>query len=192
MEPAYSFDGFIGIFDNYFEDAYINELINYYNKLDDLHLWQGAAKPKHLRDDEQLYMMDPNRIHSVHPHYINYFFHVIWEQVFPIYKSEFSILDEKKLVGDQLKMKKIKPGGGFHQWHYEALSSHADSKVVCQIYMNNVEEAGETEFLYQNKRISPKKNRLLLWPADWTYTHRGNPPIGKKDKYILTTWLREE
>ena len=57
--------------------------------------------------------------------------------------------------------------------------------------MNDIDEAGETEFLYQNKRLVPKKNRLLIWPADWTHTHRGNPPIGQKDKYILTTWIQE-
>jgi len=192
MEPSFKFDKFVGVFDNYFENAYIDELIQYYNKFNDLHLWQGKAKPKHLRDDEQLYLMDPNRIHDVHPHYINYFFHIIWEQVFPIYKQEFSVLDESKMIGDQLKMKRIAPGGGFHQWHYEALGSHTKRKLVCQLYMNDIEEAGETEFLYQNSRFKPVKNRLLVWPADWTHTHRGNPPIGETDKYILTTWLREE
>jgi hypothetical protein len=57
--------------------------------------------------------------------------------------------------------------------------------------MNDIDDAGETEFLYQNMRIKPKKNKLLIWPADWTHTHRGNPPIGNTDKYILTTWLLE-
>ena len=59
------------------------------------------------------------------------------------------------------------------------------------MYLNDIDEAGETEFLYQNKRISPKQGRVLMWPADWTHSHRGNPPIGKEDKYILTTWLEQ-
>ena len=59
------------------------------------------------------------------------------------------------------------------------------------MYLNDIDEAGETEFLYQNKRFAPKKNRLLLWPADWSHTHRGNPPIGNTNKYILTTWIQE-
>lgn len=192
QKESYSFDGFIGIFENYFDEQYISELIRYYQTINDLNLWQGKAQPKHIRDDEQLYFLDPNRIHDVHPHFVNYFFHVIWEKIFPIYSKEFSILCEKKLKGDQVKMKRIAPGAGFHQWHYESLGVHSNRKLVIQLYMNDIDEAGETEFLYQNKRISPKRNRLLVWPSDWTHTHRGNPPIGKTDKYILTTWLMEE
>ena len=36
-----------------------------------------------------------------------------------------------------------------------------------------------------------EEGRLLVFPADWTHTHRGNPPIGTSNKYIITTWLFE-
>ena len=56
------------------------------------------------------------------------------------------------------------------------------------LYLNDVEEGGETEFLYLKKRFKPIKNRLLLWPAGYTHTHRGNQPINQS-KYILTGWI---
>ena len=88
-----------------------------------------------------------------------------------------------------VKAKKIPIGGGFHQWHYEndglLLSPR---KVVIQLYLNTIEEGGETEFLYINKRVKAKQGSVLIFPAAFTHTHRGNPPIGK-DKYILTSWL---
>ena len=95
------------------------------------------------------------------------------------------------MEADGLKMKSIKPGGGFHDWHYESGKDQPARKVVIQMYLNDIDEAGETEFLYQNKRFAPKKNRLLVWPADWSHTHRGNPPIGSTTKYSLTTWIQE-
>ena len=45
-----------------------------------------------------------------------------------------------------------------------------------------------TEFLYQAKRIRPEQGLALIWPADFTHTHRGNPPLAET-KYIVTSWF---
>jgi len=58
------------------------------------------------------------------------------------------------------------------------------------LYLNTVSEGGETEFLYLHRRIKPLQGRLLIFPASFTHTHRGNPPLSG-DKYILTSWLEE-
>lgn len=189
-EQTVSFDGFIGEFDGFIDESYCREIIQYYKSFDDLHVFQGRYMPKHLRDDEGLFFLDPVRIKDLHPHYSQYFFDVLKEHLLPVYYDKFSILQEREYNCKQLKMKKITAGGGYHQWHYESSKSDLDRKLVVQVYLNDVKEGGETEFLYQNKRIDAKRGKVLIWPADWTYTHRGNPPIGQ-DKYILTTWLSE-
>tara|TARA_B100000965_G_scaffold385253_1_gene386282 strand:+ start:464 stop:1036 length:573 start_codon:yes stop_codon:yes gene_type:complete len=105
------------------------------------------------------------------------------------YLQSYSLLKQERLIMYDVKAKKIPIGGGFHQWHYEndglLLSPR---KVVIQLYLNTIEEGGETEFLYINKRVKAKQGSVLIFPAAFTHTHRGNPPIGK-DKYILTSWL---
>ncbi len=74
-------------------------------------------------------------------------------------------------------------------WHSDADGwMNGRRIIVVTLYLNTVEEGGETEFLYQQKRILPTQGTLVLFPAGWTHTHRGNPPL-KGDKYILTTWL---
>jgi hypothetical protein len=186
-------DGFIGIFDNVYEDQYITDLLAFFNAQENIKFIEETKNrtEKHLRDMDELYLADPLTIHHVPAMFSNHFFGKLWNDVYPVYKKEFSILSELQMQGEGLKIKKIKPGGGFHNWHFESEGKSSDRKLVVQLYLNDIDEAGETEFLYQNKRISPKKNRLLLWPADWTHTHRGNPVIGNTDKYILTTWLQE-
>tara|TARA_B110000503_G_scaffold75040_1_gene115825 strand:- start:298 stop:873 length:576 start_codon:yes stop_codon:yes gene_type:complete len=184
------FDNFIATFDDAFDETWIEQLCKYYHTYNDLGAFQGKYLPKHLRDDEQLYFLDPARIHDVHPHYAQYFFEVLKKQIIPVYMDKFSILQEREYATKQLKMKRIQEGGGYHQWHYESTGGEITRKVVVQLYLNTITEGGETEFLYQKKRINARKNRLIMWPADWTYTHRGNTPL-KDDKYILTTWLEE-
>ena len=55
-------------------------------------------------------------------------------------------------------------------------------------YLNDVQEGGETEFFYQDLKIKPKKGTMVIAPAGFTHTHRGNKPISN-DKYILTSWV---
>ena len=65
--------------------------------------------------------------------------------------------------------------------------AYSQRKFVIQLYLNDNFEGGETEFLYQNRRELPKQGDVLLFPAGFTHTHRGNPPIGG-DKYLITSW----
>ena len=56
-----------------------------------------------------------------------------------------------------------------------------------RLYLNDNFDAGETEFLHQHRREIPKKGDVLIFPAGYTHTHRGNPPIGG-EKYLITSW----
>jgi hypothetical protein len=54
-------------------------------------------------------------------------------------------------------------------------------------YLNDVYKGGETEFFHQQFKVTPKKGLTLIWPADWTYTHRGIvAPV--EEKIIVTGW----
>lgn len=83
--------------------------------------------------------------------------------------------------------------GGYPYWHSE-ISPKADSDdnlhrvLLWTIYLNDGFAEGETEFLYQQRKITPRTGSLLLAPAGFTHTHRGNRP---KDgnKYIATSWV---
>jgi len=83
--------------------------------------------------------------------------------------------------------------GGYPYWHCE-LYPKADNGetlhrvVLWTIYLNDGFREGETEFLYQNRRIAPKAGSLLIAPTAFTHTHRGNMPKGG-DKYIATSWI---
>ena len=104
------------------------------------------------------------------------------------YLTTFSILQDYKFLLYDLKIKKIPIGGGFHAWHFEnGTISCSQRKFVVQLYLNNNFEGGETEFLYQNRREEAVKGDLLIFPAGFTHTHRGNPPIGNS-KYLVTSW----
>lgn len=83
--------------------------------------------------------------------------------------------------------------GGYPYWHCELFPRSPDAEqlhrhVLWTIYLNDGFREGETEFLYQQRKIVPKTGSLLIAPAAFTHTHRGNTPQGG-DKYIATSWV---
>jgi hypothetical protein len=111
------------------------------------------------------------------------------------YTEQFSILKEGKIAGTAMKVQRTDPGGGYHIWHGEqGNGDHADRVLVYMLYLNTLaqEEAGETEFLYQQRRISPQENTMVIWPATFTHAHRGNTVFGNRSKYIVTGWFYYE
>lgn len=90
------------------------------------------------------------------------------------------------------KIQKTKVGKGYIPWHHEKhLGTISENRfLVFTIYLNDINDGGETEFLYQNKLIQPRKGDLCLFPAEFTHVHRGNPPLSDT-KYILTGWFHK-
>jgi hypothetical protein len=56
------------------------------------------------------------------------------------------------------------------------------------LYLNDVEEGGETDFLDYGLSIKPEQGKLLIFPCNYLYRHQGNIPISD-DKYIFTAFI---
>ena len=58
--------------------------------------------------------------------------------------------------------------------------------LVFMTYLNTCKKAG-TMFYYQKKTFECKIGQTLIWPAQWTHTHKG-VISNKETKYIITGW----
>ena len=82
------------------------------------------------------------------------------------------------------------PGQGYNVWHSEWCMDNQNRFLVWILYLNDIEDGGETEFLYYPRRVQPRAGDVIVWPASFTHTHRGNPPL-KDKKYIVTGWITQ-
>jgi hypothetical protein len=83
--------------------------------------------------------------------------------------------------------------GGYPYWHCElhprdAAAETLHRHLLWTLYLNEGFGEGETEFLFQQRRIVPRTGTLLIAPTAFTHTHRGNRPQGG-DKFIATSWI---
>jgi hypothetical protein len=91
-----------------------------------------------------------------------------------------------------INLQRYRAGQGGY-WHCELYprDRSADTlhrHLLWTLYLNDGFAEGETEFLYQRRKIVPRTGTLLLAPAAFTHTHRGNRPQGG-DKLIATSWV---
>lgn len=112
------------------------------------------------------------------------------DQALRDYCNRYDILLGRKFQHTMCKIQKTQPGEGYHAWHYESTPNTPYRKLATMLYLNDDFEGGETEFLYQHYRVKPKAGKFVIFPCDWAWTHRGNPPLDK-DKYIVTAWVEE-
>lgn len=113
------------------------------------------------------------------------------QKVLEMYKIKYPSSDKTSEYRiESINLQKYNPRGGYHVWHTEragGLWPGAYRHLVFMTYLNDVEDDGGTQFEHQNIVIQPKKGLTLIWPADWTHTHRG-VPSPSQTKYIATGW----
>jgi len=79
--------------------------------------------------------------------------------------------------------------GEYYHWHVDSDNlAIASRQLVALWYLNDVEEGGETDFLFQDASVTPEKGKLMLFPPFWTHEHRAGV-VKKGVKYIATTWI---
>ncbi len=83
------------------------------------------------------------------------------------------------------------PGAGYKVWHTERINAAnviASRHLAFMTYLNDITDGGQTEFFYQKALVQPEKGLTLIWPVDWTHTHRG-VVSNTQEKYVITGWL---
>lgn len=196
--PVKNIENFIGVYDGWLPDEVCVKGIDLFKNLD-------FAKKSYTRldqskqftsDDKKDTAVDlefkeiktwPSLIPSLIPNLMNavndYLANV------PLKKYE----SYQDLIFNTIKIQRTLPTEGFHSWHIETSGTLMNKTriVAYTIYLNDVKDGGETEFLYQSKRVQAKKGRIVIWPAGFPFAHRGNSPLSG-EKYIMTSWLSGE
>lgn len=98
-------------------------------------------------------------------------------------------------IVEPLQIRRYLPGEGVYADQWE--SSHAGARhrfLGFLTYLNDVDDGGGTQFIYQGVTMPAKKGRTLVWPCEFTHTHK-DEVSNQGTKYVITgtlAWLPEE
>ena len=194
MEKTFSVSNFIAVYDNYITKEECNKAIKLF---EDQHKFNRTMN--RLSSENQSILSKQDQQYFAGSYNIN----VWWDSLksmmvnFDLAWNHYAknvgakeAYDDNPFHFTGLKIQKTLPTEGYHVWHIEHQKGYDNESraFVFSIYLNDIEEGGETEFLHFSKRIKPKTGRIVIWPAAFPYVHRGNPPLSGK-KYILTSWM---
>lgn len=192
---------FIAVYHDVFEDGFCSHLIQEFERCaatgagsDRLQSENAAG---HVKKDYQLQLNGKNMpFEAFNGRGTEDVFYEGLQKCYDNYTTKYSILAQSGRVNcNSIKLQRTMPKEGYHVWHCEqGHGAHGNRVLVYSLYLNTLtpEQAGETEFLYQEERIRPVENTLVLWPAAFTHPHRGNPVYGEENKYIVTGWFLYE
>ena len=191
-------DNFIGVFDNALSKEHCEELIKVYEDSVELNYAisrKDMGKEKIYQDNNlvfvgsKTYVKDDIFFDAVQPP-VQQFVMLAWTS-YEEYAKKYGVLTSlaSHRFYDSVKIQKTKPSEGYHVWHCEHDNRKNGSRLLLvMVYLNDVEEGGETEFLYQSRRVKPKQGTMVICPSSFTHTHRGNPPL-TGDKYMINGWI---
>ena len=192
-EKTVNINNFIAVYDNYITKEECNKAIKLYEAQDKFNNTVNRLKNEKAsvlqKQDQQFFASGKNLDvwwENLKPMMINY--NLAWDHYVQNVGAQDAYGDSFHFTC--LKIQKTLPTEGYHVWHVEHGRGFdmEPRAFVFSIYLNDVEEGGETEFLHFSKRVKPKTGRIVIWPAAFPYLHRGNPPLSGQ-KYILTSWM---
>ena len=189
------FTDFIGIWENFMPAPLCDEIVAYCTEIFEHGAsFNGHPDEMHVISSENSYggplrRKDEAFLLNYHNLILGRHVNQILKSCLQHYMSEYFSLQHSSVTSWDIKVQKTKPGGGYNLWHHEDGDiRHADRELVWMIYLNDMPDGeAETEFLYQRRRIKPTKGTVVVWPAGFTHTHKGNTVL-TEDKYILTGW----
>jgi hypothetical protein len=194
LEKTVNITNFIGVYDNYITEQECDKAIKLFeseNKFNRTVNRIGGEKSSTLDKQDQQYFATTYNLdvwwEELKSMIVN--FDIAWKHYIQNTGAD-QAYDGQPFYYTQLKIQKTLPTEGYHIWHIEHGKGWQNEPraFVFSVYLNDVEEGGETEFLHFSKRVKPKTGRIVIWPAAFPYLHRGNPPLSGK-KYILTSWM---
>ena len=192
-----TYQDFIGVYENAFDQQFCDKLINLYELYNESgRIWN--SHPNHSRSTiDQMSstvlpcMPDELTMNNDELHFfLQEFNEVFWNICYKDYSDKYDMINHCQYhTIRSYKLQKTLPSQGYHLWHCEHMNrDQGDRLAVYTVFLNDIPEGGETEFLYQGVRVPPKKGTVCIFPAGYTHAHRGNPPIGET-KYIMTGWI---
>ena len=163
------------------EDAFIcDDLLDYYERNSEYKQKGFSNGGDKTSTDVVVY---PN---STDPAILQYY--GLLKHCLKLYQERFKEFSFPLGFGEPFNIQHYEPGEGYLNWHCErGMHQTYQRALVFMTYLNDVDDGGQTEFLYQEREIQPKKGLTVLWPTDFTHTHRGvvSPT---QSKTIATGW----
>lgn len=180
---------FIGIYDDVMSEKSCNDIIKFFEKSSDKHegrlhkIDKTINVDKEAKDSLDLYC---NLNNSTFNDVVE-----VLDSTTKQYIKDFPECNDgisPWCLDSDFNIQRYLPNQGYFSAHCESGSLKTNHRVLAwMIYLNTVDDGGETRWISYDLNVKPKVGRVVIWPAFFTHIHHG---ITSKTetKYIATGW----
>jgi prolyl 4-hydroxylase len=167
-------------------DELLDGLIEYHKNNEEYKYRSDATHGKEVKDstDVNIQIVSNNKFIK---DYTNYLVSGLRE-----YSKRYKHFNPELCISEGFNIQHYSPGQGYKQWHNERGEHQAHQRaLVFMTYLNDVPDGGGTEFAYYPEvKLKAKKGLSIIWPTDFTHTHRGI--VSQHEKWIATGWFNHQ
>ena len=159
---------FIMVWDDVVEERFCNWLIEYLEQSEYL-----APRRQNYLSDKQVEM------HNFSPGEADYLSSLVGQCALN-YIDNYPYLRSFPYMSSCVMLQKTCPKEGYHAFHAEDSTWNSQMRVLTwMVYLNDVDEGGETEFCIGEDIIKnpAKRGSVVCFPPNFLYPHRGVMPI---------------
>lgn len=173
------------------ESKLCDEIITYFENNQQKQIQGSTASGTNLKyKDRKDITISPKELSLPKNEFYKKYFEILFE-CYKDYNLQWPFLASiiSHLEIGNFNIGKYLPGQHFQKMHCERSSLFTLHRLFAfMTYLNDVEDGGSTYFNHYDLDIKPKKGLTLIWPAEWTHSHKGNV-LKSGTKYIITGWL---
>ena len=120
--------------------------------------------------------------------------HAAYQTIYECIDKTISVLPYRltipyDITSTEYSISRYPKGKGHFGTHVDTTSKMTYNRLLAFIlYLNDVEEGGETEFITLNRLVKPEIGKVLCFPCNFMFPHKGNIPLSN-DKYIVTAFV---
>lgn len=120
--------------------------------------------------------------------------HASYQTIYECIDKTISVLPYRltipyDITSTEYSISRYLKGEGHFGTHVDTTSKMTYNRLLAFIlYLNDVEEGGETEFMTLNRLVKPETGKVLCFPCNFMFPHKGNIPLSN-DKYIVTAFV---
>ena len=153
-QPNYQIEDFIGVFPDAVNPKFCDFLVDYIDQSS----YVSGRNYTHVKDKQIcLDAFSPGESKNL-MEFVNGCLYY--------YINEISYLTNFNFISAVVLLQKTEPTQGYHMFHGEDINWNLQNRTMAwMVYLNDVEEGGETEWLYQQRKIKPEKGTVVIWPG---------------------------
>lgn len=182
----------IVIFDDFISEECCDEMVDWFTSNQDLHKNGSITGPiddgfydNHVRlDFKKAIQSNPPLDHE-----ISHIITSIIRDCYIEYGKIRPVPETNQICFRDYSIRVYNENDGYFNCHIDQGPGGTVSRLFAILmYLNTVDEGGETEFPTYDIKVKPKKGRVLIFPCNYIFPHQGNTPLSE-DKYLATAFI---